>query len=301
VVKISATICTHNRARLLDEALASLAAQSLPAGEYEVIVVNNGSSDNTEEVIAKWAGQLPGFRYCCEPKVGVSYARNRAVAEAQAPIVACLDDDARACYEWLDWMGRAFETTLRPAVVGGPVSLVWEGGHPPKWMSRHLMEALSYVEYGSLPKLVRHVNGCNMALDKSVLQAYGGFKVHLGRRGSSLLSSEESDFMWWLRANNYPIYYEPRAQAHQYIVKRRQTAAHMLRVYYGLGFSDGLRDGRDHRLYSMSQSAKRFRARLSAGIKDERPGLLSALMIATCEVALQMGFIAAQISPKLST
>ena len=101
-VEISVVICTHNRAGYLTKALQSLSAQSLNPDSYEVIVVDNGSTDNTREVYENIIGKT-NWIYVHDPVVGLSHARNTGWGDAKGKFIAFMDDDAIA-----DRAGRRF-------------------------------------------------------------------------------------------------------------------------------------------------------------------------------------------------
>src|SRR4051794_40020225 len=94
--RLTVVVCTRHRAGPLEACLASLAAQTLAPGDLEVIVVDNGSTDATSSVAARWLGGDLHGRCVRESRVGLSHARNTGVAAATADVVAFLDDDARA-------------------------------------------------------------------------------------------------------------------------------------------------------------------------------------------------------------
>ena len=137
---ISAIICTHNRDQYLGAAIDSLLTQSLD--NYEVIVVNNASTDNTAEV-AKARLNNPKVRYIHEEKLGLSVARNTGAEAAKADIVAYLDDDAEASEVWLAELMAEFEQQEKVAIAGGKVTLIWQpNATPPSWLSEELSGSL---------------------------------------------------------------------------------------------------------------------------------------------------------------
>ena len=90
--RIAAVIATFNRARLLRGALASLVRQSLPASDFEVVIVDDGSTDETRSVAAAFNPLLP-LRYVWQRNAGLASAKNHGLYLSQAPIVLFLDDD----------------------------------------------------------------------------------------------------------------------------------------------------------------------------------------------------------------
>ena len=107
-IKISVVIATRNRADYLRKALESLAHQTLDPIDYEIIVVDNGSQDETRRVVEKYDTSAT-LRYIFEPIIGLSRARNAGWKNAQGEIIALIDDDAIANAEWLERYVLAFE------------------------------------------------------------------------------------------------------------------------------------------------------------------------------------------------
>ena len=96
MVQIAVIICTFNRADYLQQALQSLARQTLPLHQYQIIVVDNASTDETAQIVNQFTPELPNLRYLREPRLGLSIARNAGAAMATTPYLAYLDDDGRA-------------------------------------------------------------------------------------------------------------------------------------------------------------------------------------------------------------
>jgi glucosyl-dolichyl phosphate glucuronosyltransferase len=110
--QLTIVICTYNRAALLQKALASLVVQTLPAAQFEVIVVDNNSTDDTAVVCAAFAAQHPTLllRHVVETKQGLSHARNGGFAAAEAEYVTYLDDDAIAAPDFAEQIVTAIRT-----------------------------------------------------------------------------------------------------------------------------------------------------------------------------------------------
>jgi glycosyltransferase involved in cell wall biosynthesis len=191
--RISAIICTHNRAPYLSKALSSLEKQDLPKEEYEIIVVDNRSTDNTRDVVGSFAagGKI---RYIHEPVIGLSHARNTGWQNAASPYVAYLDDDAVASRVWLSRILEVFETGDRNlGCVGGRVTPVWEAPRP-SWLGQGIVCGLTVIDWSDTPHVLTNLHsewlaGANIAFPRSVLETLGGFTPHLDRAGERLLSS----------------------------------------------------------------------------------------------------------------
>ncbi len=138
---ISAVVCAYNRASILRRMLESFFQQNyLNEIEYELIVVDNNSSDGTRRVVGEYL-EHPQCRYIFEERQGLSVARNRGGAEGKGDIVAFLDDDVIVDKDWLKRLQECFEET-KADVVGGRVYLIVEK-EPPKWLGPEFRMFLS--------------------------------------------------------------------------------------------------------------------------------------------------------------
>lgn len=120
-VDISVAICTWNRARLLEQTLAQLCRLVVPSGlRWELAVIDNSCTDDTSAVIDRYKESLP-IRSFVEPRLGLSHARNRAVAEARGEVLLWTDDDVLVSPDWLANYARAFREWPQAAYFGGPI------------------------------------------------------------------------------------------------------------------------------------------------------------------------------------
>src|SRR5438045_3928104 len=122
--KVTVLICTWNRSALLAETLESLARMNIPNGlRWEVVIVDNNSSDNTRQIVTKRSRDFPTtLVYVFERRQGKSIAMNAGLEHARAPIVAFADDDVRFCAEWLTSIVEALDANPHVSYVGGPVN-----------------------------------------------------------------------------------------------------------------------------------------------------------------------------------
>jgi glycosyltransferase involved in cell wall biosynthesis len=188
--KISAIICTHNREKYLGAAIDSLLAQDFP--DYEIIVVDNASSDRTREIVQT----RPSVKYVYEPVTGLSVARNTGATSATSQILAYLDDDAVASPNWLTVLYTAYQSNEKLAIAGGKVTLIWpEGILPPAWLSDDLAGNLGAYNLGDKIVYIDRPGltprGLNYSIRRKFLTEIGGFDINLGRVGKKLLSNEE--------------------------------------------------------------------------------------------------------------
>ena len=148
---ISVVISTYNRCEMLSVALERLLLQQSEGVSYEVIVVDNNSTDRTREVVERLIGEgHTNLRYVFEPKQGVSYGRNTGIACSSAEIIAFTDDDVRVGQGWIRNMKRAFDEYPDVDFVGGPILPEWKS-EPPEWLTREHWWPLALLDFGDKP------------------------------------------------------------------------------------------------------------------------------------------------------
>lgn len=233
--RISAIICTHNRAGYLSGAIASLLGQDLTE-PYEVLVVDNASTDATRTVVERFL-QDSRLRYCSEPTLGLSVARNTGAVHAAAPLLAYLDDDAIAAPQWLRTLSDAFHADENLAIAGGRVLLDWEGRLPPRWLSANLAGSLGAYDLGHAPVNIQQPGqtprGVNYALRRDFWESVGGFSVQLGRIGNTLLSNEELHLTELALRQGKTVRYLPDAEVtHRVAPERRQQGWFLERSWW---------------------------------------------------------------------
>ncbi len=211
---ISAIICTHNRDTYLGGAIDSLLAQNTAIG-FEVIVVDNGSSDRTAEVVKQRLAD-PRLKYVFEPVLGLSVARNTGAVNASGEILAYLDDDAVASTSWLQILYSAYQENSKLAIAGGKVTLLWpEGTQPPRWLSPGLAGNLGAYDLGTTVIYIENPGltprGLNYSIRSSFLKEIGGFDTNLGRVGKNLLSNEELQMTELALKRGWQVAYLPDA------------------------------------------------------------------------------------------
>ena len=151
-IKISAVVCTHNRDKHLYSTIKSLVDQSIDKSIYEIIVVDNASTDNTMKVIKHFEGEK-NFRFIQEPKLGLSYARNLGWKKAAGEFVAFIDDDAVASKGWLLRILAAFQSIPNLGAVGGKIEPIWEES-PPPWLDDFMKRSLSLLDWSPAPMIL---------------------------------------------------------------------------------------------------------------------------------------------------
>jgi glycosyltransferase involved in cell wall biosynthesis len=238
---ISVIICTRNRARLLDLCLRSVLQQTVPRAQYEVFVVDNGSTDNTPAVCAAHADA--GVRCILEPVAGLSRARNVGWRSAQGAVVGYLDDDGQATPGWLAGVLAAFQDVQpTPAWAGGPIDLDWHV-QPPAWLDAPLQECLGALDFGDRPRWLEmheRLGGGNSFFPRALLAELGGFDERLGRVNNLLLSGEETQLQRRIEARGGRLYYHPDIRMRHDVPAERVQPAFFYRRYYWGGITDTL-------------------------------------------------------------
>jgi glucosyl-dolichyl phosphate glucuronosyltransferase len=202
-IQVSAVIGTYNRAHLLKGTLEALASQeALDSLKWEIVVVDNNSSDTTAQVVAALSKTTATpVRYVFEPQLGVSHARNRGIKEARGSIIAFTDDDVLPASDWITQLVAAIDRWNAQG-VGGRILPLWEAS-PPRWLTdnQHLCNRLAIMDFetsGLLTLPVRaqpQVWGANMAFRRELFERVGGFDPRLGGLGKKLFRGEETDLV----------------------------------------------------------------------------------------------------------
>jgi glycosyltransferase involved in cell wall biosynthesis len=240
-IKISLVICTYNRCRYLPEALESVSRQELPAALFELIIVDNNSTDDTAIISQTFIDANPtlNVRYCFEVNKGLSHARNRGIAEARSSIVNYVDDDAILDASYLQQMLHFFETYPTAAGAGGKVVPKYEDGKEPMWMNKYLNGFIGKVDHGNNILLfsgdMKYPVGCNMAWRKELLEKCGGFNTNLQFR------SDDKYIYHQVIKLNSAVYYVPAAWLYHYIDAHRLELNNFKKLFLKTGNEEKIR------------------------------------------------------------
>ena len=213
VPTVSVVICTFNRCERLGHALESVVAQSYPSELTQVIVVDNGSTDRTADVVERFQSRLRNLLYLVESRPSVPLVRNRGLEEARGWIVAFLDDDAIAAPTWVEELQKVWVRDPDVSAVGGPITVQWPGAKP-TWMPVSLEGYFGRCDYGPTPKELKFPQypfGSNMAFRRDRLMELGGFDSRLGVKGRRMLAAEETDLFLRLERHGGKVLYAPEA------------------------------------------------------------------------------------------
>jgi len=246
-ISISAIVCTHNREQYLGAAINSLLSQKF-AADFEVIVVDNASSDRTREIVQEQFSH-PRLHYVYEPVTGLSVARNTGAKRAQGEILAYLDDDAIASEGWLQALWDHYQQPAHQdvAIAGGRTTLIWpEGVHPPQWISTELSGCLGFYNLGNAPKFIdkpgQTPRGLNYSMRRCFWELVGGFDSQLGRVGKRLLSNEELQMTERAIEMGWRVAYVPEALVAHHVAPERLHYGWFLNRSWWQGISEYYRE-----------------------------------------------------------
>ncbi|OWK43713.1 glycosyltransferase [Fimbriiglobus ruber] len=241
-VDVTVAICTWNRADLLDQTLAHFRGLSVPAGvTWELLVVDNNSTDHTPAVLVKYADQFP-LRALHEAKQGHSHARNKAVAEARGRLLLWTDDDVLVDANWMAEYLRAADTFPDAPFFGGLVR-PWFEKPPPAWVTRHL-KRISYcwalVDLGPTVRPFakdEYPVGANLGFRTDVLRQHP-FDPMYGRVGTRLTSGDEARVIDQIRAAGSEGVWVGSAVVDHFLPAARMTTGYVYEInrwagYYG--------------------------------------------------------------------
>lgn len=232
-MQISVVVCTRNRADYLDKMLSSLQRLQVPNDlEWEVIFVNNGSSDNTRVILEN------SRKYFCVPvtiideeRPGLSYARNIGWKNAKGKIIAFTDDD---CYPENNWLMQIYQAMADAEIgyVGGRVLLFDMTDAPVTIQTSELKKSLprgSHIESGN-------IIGANMAFRKMLLEEVQGFDCRLGA-GTRLHAGEDTDVLIRASLAGFEGCYDPAIVVYHH--HRRKPGVDITRLYTGYAYGRG--------------------------------------------------------------
>jgi glycosyltransferase involved in cell wall biosynthesis len=248
---LSVIIATRTRAAGIERLLALAAAWRRPAGSAEIVVVDNGSTDGTPDVLraARAASPLPVV-LCREETPGLSNARNAGIRAAGGQVLLFTDDDVIPESDWL----VAVEDVARRMphlAFGGRVTPEWQAA-PPRWLRtsgpcRIVGGAVVSYDHGDRERECDETMyvpaGACMFFRREAFERHGGFRADLGRVAGEVLSADDSEMFFRLRAAGERILYAPSVRVRHPVDPARMTKAYHRRWYAALGRSNARMDG----------------------------------------------------------
>ncbi|HNP24052.1 MAG TPA: glycosyltransferase [Panacibacter sp.] len=233
--ELALVICTYNRDRYLPDALESIKNQSFPGTQFQVVIVDNNSTDNTAAISKKFIAENPDLHitYAFEQQKGLSFARNRGVAEADAPVLCYIDDDIILAPGFLNAMKSFYDSYPNAVGAGGRVIPKYEHDKEPEWMNKYLNGFVGRVEHGDKIKKydekMKYPAGCNMSYKKNVILKAGGFNNELTFR------SDDKYIFHKITQLSTEIYYLPDAYLYHNIDAYRLDIGNFKKLFLKTG------------------------------------------------------------------
>lgn len=238
-VGLSVVIGTYNRCHVLRGALESVLNQADVHVPYEVIVVDNNSTDDTRNVVEKLRNRYDNLVYCFESTQGVSHARNKGIEIARGSLIAFTDDDIRPEPNWVAGLFEGFRTFPEVDCIGGKV-LPEPVTQFPVWLTTKYWTPLALLDLGDKPLELnpRHgagLVGANLAVRASVFKDIGLFRAQLQRVKDSIGSLEDHEFQIRLWVAGKRLMYLPSLIVYAEVLEERLTRDYHRRWYCGHG------------------------------------------------------------------
>jgi glycosyltransferase involved in cell wall biosynthesis len=283
-------VCTRNRSRRLADACGEMLALDYPAERWELVIVDNRSTDDTLAVARELEASHPGrVRVVEEREVGLSAARNAGLRAARGEIVAFLDDDAFPPPGWL----RALAAALgrRGALAaGGPVVPRFEG-ELPDWFRGRFLPYLSAWDRGEEAEVLtynEYPRGTNMAFRREAFERFGEFSTHLGRKGGSLLSGEEVELCLRIERGGGLVLYVPEAGVRHAVAADRVTREWLVARFGAQGRTEAIIDWRHGGLRGLAAGCRLHGRNAVAGWRDRRR---DGAIVAACSRGAFAGYL----------
>ncbi len=234
---LTVIVCTYNRRALIESALESLLHQTLDPRRFEILVVDNASTDGTAEAVRAFQDQhaAANIRYLFEPRQGLGYSRNTGWRAAMGRFVAYLDDDARAEEHWLERALNLLESPEGWLCVGGPIYPFYTSPRLVWFQDRYEVHT-----WGDSPRPLQpgeSLSGSNMTWRKEALEQAGGFGEDLGVSGDKLSVGEETIVFrrLWRSGNEPRFYYTPELLVYHWVAPYKMSVKYYLKRYFVTG------------------------------------------------------------------
>ncbi len=236
---ITVALCTHNHADRLARTLPGLLRLASPSRPWELLLVDNASSDNTPALLSTvdWRPAGVDVRVVREAKLGLSNARNRALVEARGEFLLFMDDDETPDEHWL----TAYEAAIlehQPDALGGRIDVFFEDGDRPAWLQDELLGFLGKLNHGAARWLTdpdTPIFGGNFCFRRSVFERIGKFDARLGRQGAANIGGEDTEIYARLIEAGCKVRWVPKA-----IIEHRIQTPKLRRGYFlDLHFREG--------------------------------------------------------------
>jgi glycosyltransferase involved in cell wall biosynthesis len=298
MLNLSIIIPTRNRSEFLNKTLESITNQTMNKSLFEVIIVDNGSTDNTKKIISDYIDKL-NIKYLYEPKLGLHEGRHTGLKNASCEILVYIDDDIEAFPEWLQTIQNVFEKDKEIVLVGGKNLPKYEST-PPFWILEmwnnrneygYVLGDLSILDFGNKEKEIPpfYVFGCNFSVKKQVIIDAGGF--HPDAMPFELIryrGDGETYISDYIKTNNLKTYYHPQASVQHMVTNDRMTEEYFFKRRYVQGISDAYTSLRNRSADNSTRIEKsRIKKYLNIILGFKQIQLLNSIKTEICKTEFQ--------------
>lgn len=258
-MRFSFITCTYNRDKYLEKTLKSVCEQTFDPKNYEIIIVDNNSTDNTPKICEEFQVKynVRQIRYFKELNQGFSFALNRGINEAKGEYIIFVDDDETIRREHLQLLDKYLNDYPDAQLAASKVVPCYERKEP-EWMSPFTKRLIGgYFNAGNHVKKLSKVSypGTGHTIIKRELyEKFGYYNTELGRNGTSLIGAEDKDMIFRLINNNIECYYFPDIPIYHHIPEYKLTNEFFDKLTYSIGKSERIR--------TKTVSEKAFRDRI---------------------------------------
>ena len=247
-ILFSVCICTYNRAELLTGVLESVCRQTISTDLYEILVIDNGSTDMTKEITEGFIKLHHNVRYLFEPLIGLAHARNRGWTEGRGIYIGYTDDD---CIVPESWLSTADEivNSLSPDLFGGPYYAAYQTNKP-EWFKNEYGSGT----HGNKARILdddEYLSGGNFFVKRDLLEGISGFRTDLGMAGEKLAYAEETQLIKRIRDDlpQKTIFYHPKLYVNHLVNPRKWDLMWVVKQRFHDGrYQFRALAARDHRL-----------------------------------------------------
>jgi len=242
MIKLSVIVCTYNRDQYIHDTLGHLNKQTCPGERYEVLIIDNNSTDQTEEICRNFiqTEAAGNFFYFKEIRQGNTFARNRGIRESRGQYLAFVDDDAMASENYCENIIEYFDRNPDVSVVGGKITPVYEKTEP-DWMTPFLWPLVAGLDLGNKIrpfKKSKYPLGANMAFRAGVFEKYGYFDENIGKRPGLLEGGDEKELIYRIRKDHVKVFYLPQMHVRHMIPIARLQKDYIRGQAVGVGSSE---------------------------------------------------------------
>lgn len=273
---LTVALCTHNHRARLARTLGDLTQLVPPDCQWDVLIVDNASTDGTSELLRASGWRKPGmnFRVVREEKLGVSHARNRALQDATGRYVVFMDDDETPDPHWLVEYVRTIRSE-RPDALGGRIEVMFEDCGRPAWLQDELMGFLGQLNHGGAARKLVAADtplfAGNFAFRRRIFARIGHFDSGLGRKGGTNTGGEDVEMYRRMLASECNVWWVPDAVVYHRIQASKLRRSYFLDLHFRQGHTEGMRRRGDRRrmppAYLIPQLVRALRSALSERLR----------------------------------